>query len=494
MSEGKSKTVTPIPYEEFQWDSVAKSGGLSGSVSIDDSKKQKYQFKFSVFKKKWKDKPKAYAKGFTDHENVGELIAGELATSVKKAMGSHLASPEINFVSPNPEAKSKQEKRGVNIVSKYLSGFRDMEGLFRDYTSFPKQKKIRYLTVDFTKNQNESGITAKKRKVKDKLQVSRTATLGIADNEELKQGLSDGVAMNALFGNVDVNAKGNMGLQTDPVTGKKNVAILDFGHGFNNLITQVTGVQKAFGSGGGLTHENGVLDYINREEVLGGKSKLWRDYKGLIPSEMFVKSLNKIAASQDQMLEGLQSAQKKLHGLSASMGKDTQMLEASLQRLNQNIGMDKVQDFKSVDELIDITMSNMQKFTSQRKTEMKEVAQVMDLQLKIDAHIKENPKDTRIPGELAAAYDKLKLGPKGEITWVKSDAKTPAKKANLAEYMKARKAELGVSKEKKTEKTAKRGSWVSKVGNGAKKKITSWVKHVGGRKSAEVGKGQGFKA
>lgn len=486
-----SKDMPPIPYDEFQWNTVAKSGGLSGSVSIDDSQGQKYQYKFSVLRKKFwgqtQDHIKSHIKGRTDHENVGELIAGELASSLKDAMGNNLASPEISFVAPDPNAKSKDDRKSVNIVSKYMPNFKDMEGFFRQYTGYPKKKKIRYLKIDFNRKQNNSDIT---KKTKPGGKVVRTAILGAEDMpQEMKQGISDGVAMNVLFGNIDVNAKGNMGVQLDPKTGEKNVAILDFGHAFNNLITQVTTMQH-FSHGGGLRHENGVLDFLNREKILGGKPKLWRDYDGLIPSEFFVESLTKMSKSQGQMLEGLQNAMQKIQSLSNTM-EDKSMLKASLERLNKNIGIEQIES-KNVDELIKETMTNMQGFISQRQEEMKEVAQIMDLQLKIDAHIKENPRETRIPREFATAYDKLKQNSEGKITWVKSDKNKPAKEGNLAEYMAERRAEIGkaATKAKADTKSPKRGGWAKQFSK-ASSRVTSWAKHFANRKSSRKSQDKG---
>ena len=250
--------------------------------------------------------------------------------------------------------------------------------------------------MDFTKDQAESKIIKTAHKVGDALKAKKTAMLRVADlPDTVKQGISDGVAMNALFGNVDVNAKGNFGITglevKDGKIVKGNAAILDFGHEFNNLIAG----SKAFGVGVG--HENGILDFINRDKVLkaprGAKSKLWRDYKGLIPSELFANSLEKIGASQKKLLEGVEQAQAKIQAMVGSM-EDKSILALSLQRLNRNVGKKDVQ-FNSVDDMIKITMGNLKEFSVKLTTEMKEVAQLMRLKLDIDKEVAQAQKENR---------------------------------------------------------------------------------------------------
>jgi hypothetical protein len=256
----------------------------------------------------------------------------------------------------------------------------------------------------------------------------------------VQEGISDGIAMNALFGNADVNAGGNMGVQVTrneakEITAIHNAAILDFGHGFNNLI------QGSSLLGGGVKEKNGILDFINRGTVINfpkaSKSKLWRDYEGLIPSEMFVSSLKKISGPkvQAKIIEGINSAEKKLLALNEEYrekGADRGLMKASLQRLNRNIGKKNIK-YKNMEDLIDKTMNNLYNFCKKRSLEAEKVAKIMDLQLKIGQNLNK-------PQELAELKEEFKkISPKGKaIRWVKETEKKPARKMTFDSFVKAK--------------------------------------------------------
>lgn len=466
-----------------------KSKGFSGSKTLKSPSSDKwYQLKYSTkHKKKLFDKAKARLKGrgliggSLDHENIAELVIGDAANAMKSVLkgSTDIASPEIDFVGiDKSEEKSKRE--GIKIASEFIPEFRDLAGVFKKSSNLlKKNEEVRYLKVNFNSNQNQ--VTKKKKNKKGEILCS--VTLGAkALDEKVQKGISDGVAMNAIFGNGDINAGGNMGVQVDKSGKPVNAAILDFGHGFNNLI------QGPSRYGGGIAGDNGLLDYLNRDKVLkfpsGSPSKLWRDFEGLVPSEMFVESLKKVSSPEAQkaMQEGIKSSKEKLQNLKKeyeSQGVSLDMLEKSLVRLNRNSGNPKVK-YNNIDELIDKTASSLENFASKRMEEAKEVAKVMEIQLQIDSHIEQG---WEIPKEVSQAYDKLNKNSEGKVAWVKPNAKEPAKVADLAEYVEQKRAELTQSKEQKTSKNSKKVSFAARFGS-ARKKVTKWAEYIIDRKNS----------
>lgn len=478
--------------------------GVSGSKTLQSSEGSKwYQVKYSSLnKKKLLEKAKARAKGkglmvgSLDHENIGELIIGDAAIAMKSVFSGNtdIASPNIDFVSLDP-SKPKSQKSGIIIASEFIPNFKDLAGVFRDKNELKNNEEVRYLKVNF--NSNIHKITKRKKNKQGVIQCA--VELGGADlSEKVRKGISDGVALNALFGNADVNAGGNMGVQVDEKGNPINAAILDFGHGFNNLIYGPTRF------GGGVKGKNGILDFLNREKVLkapsGGKSKLWRDYEGLVPSETFVESLEKISSTEakDIMRGGINSAKAKLKELKEHYNDnhvDLGMMEDSLKRLCRNTGNSKIK-YKNIDDLIDKTMENLEQFTSKRMDQAKEVAKTMKLQLAID----ELAKDPEKTLEAAAAkYYELNgikqnnlagnlRAPNVKIQWVKTDSHNPAKNCTLEEYFKAKQAEL--NQEQSQEK--KQGKF-TKIGSSIKKAVGKWsslvVKRSEKARSQDQGKG-----
>lgn len=473
-----------IPYNIFKWNSKSKSGGLSGSASVEDNSKQKFQFKFSVLlKKSLGQKAKAHAKGFTDHENVQEVIAGDIARAVASNLKSNLQSPEIDFVGQNRENTSSKDNKAINIASKYLPDFQDLEGFFKS-THNDASDKIRHLQLDL------DSITSK--------MVGKDAILGGKDlPDNIKQGIADGMALNALFGNMDVNAKGNMGIVGANTTDGK-AAIIDFGHAFDNLIAG----PKAFG--GGRKDNNGILDFINRDKVLktpkGGASKIWRDYKGLIHSEEFVQALNNVGDSKEQLQEGLNNGKEKLYSLNDQL-EDKSMLIDSLQRMNRNIGAGNVKsyssDVSSSERLIDQTMENLKVYSTKRLGEMKGIAKTIELQRKIDHHIQESKNPDQLGSlmkESFALQDKDR-----KISWVRNQDHKPGR-SSFDDYYLGRKAFLEKKKkaiirpawdrikksaapEVKPEQDApqtpkKKKKFVSRFTSKANKKVMFWVQRI----------------
>jgi hypothetical protein len=474
-------TYKPLKYSEIKQaaGSAEKSGGLSGSLRIKLGEKL-WQYKFSLFNKKGADWRKSKVKGGTDHENIGELFSASIGNAISSKKDSNrqdifsINTPEVKFVGLDPEAK-KGKNYGISIASKYLDDFKPFSSLLKnipyskikkDKDGNPKTKEISHVTIRFREKGAEDVDFKQMKKSKlHPLKESKIHGYIYVTDSKMQQGICDALALNMLFGNADINSKGNLGKTKD---GK--IGAIDFGHAFNNLIHEDGILAKGLG-GGGVHHSNGILDFINRDKLLGGRSKLWRDYEAVIPSEAFAKSLHNMADTKDEVRKGVQNAYEQMLALAGEY-KDKgnqQMFIDSLQRLNRNVGKEDITDYKNLTDLISKTTDNLEMFATTRCDQMKEVAQMMDLQVEIDKQLKKGTVFPNILKDVQSQYDEIIIDkPVQSITWVKTGAKDKPHIGDLSSYINIRQKQLERDKVIEIVKDVriKKKFWAAEVLNG----------------------------
>ncbi|WP_156346610.1 hypothetical protein [Verrucomicrobium spinosum] len=255
------------------------------------------------------------------------------------------------------------------------------------------------------------------------------------------------------MGDHDVNP-GNMIATQDGRVGR-----IDFGHAFNELINGIGG--RATGGGGVRNKENRILDFFNREEISGNplvrgqsKPKLWRDYTGAGPSEGMTQALRDIAGSQDS-LEGITQAKSQFTDLIAQLEAEgtpearaqIKDLTESLARIARNI--EKPITATEPGEIVKEVFNNIEAFVVEGQAQMREVADLSELQTKIDAFIastRGNP-DAPIPDDIQQAYTQLtnssvKLEDGSGLNWMKHTDGTPAFQGSLTAFIQTRRAEI----------------------------------------------------
>jgi hypothetical protein len=260
-------------------------------------------------------------------------------------------------------------------------------------------------------------------------------------NPILKQGVADAIAISALVGDHDVNP-GNMIVMTK--NGQISIGRIDYGHAFKDLMR----FQKF---GGKPIHPNNILDFFNRETVDGmsSKSKLWRDYPGLVPSTEMVEALKNLSeASEDEVRKKIKSAldevKKEVKKFITDPTKDKEQIIKSFQTIAEHVSGEKC-DKSNEDERIDWIFTQIENYANKNYQQMKYAAKVMDLQLKIQNEVQNAVKNPNTPPNLETLksdYDQLSkeqnLGP---FTWIKEKENSPAFKGDFNQFVEHRKNE-----------------------------------------------------
>ena len=424
--------------EQYAHGRVRGAGGVTGSKAVEIGN-DTYQVKGSIQDAKLPRRVKA---GGLNTEVFAETIGSNIARAAVGKGREHLF-PEVLLV-------QNMDEHRVGLRSKWLSEGKGDLDKFHD--------RVR------TEQRGSAGE-----------RVPGHKHVVVALSGELEPGVhllhgdgADDMARNlvvsAFVGDHDVNP-GNMvavAKEKDDRTianpSQARVGRIDFGHAFNDLIAGPCG-------GGGVQDQSGnrILDFFNRETVSGNPfvsgsqtPKLWRDYKGLVPTKRLVDALTEIGNSENYK-QGLQLAKQQLRDLVIDLEREgtpeakKQLVEIrdSLAKLSKNIG--KPATAPTAREMVELVLGNVDSFMEQGRKDMLQVAKLCQLQCDVDAYIaKLNGKsETEADmNKLVADCRKLENGGEGvRRTWMKLGADEPAFQGTLSEYIAYRRDQLaGASK------------------------------------------------
>ena len=381
------------------------AGGKTGSKKITDKEEVNYQLKPSILQNpKFLRRKKA---SDLDRENFGELLAAQIARRLSPTPEN---VPSVYFVTDtnNPH---------LGIASEYLKG-QSIETL-DDYFLKDGQKP----QVHHVKLVNSQNVNIDK------------GHFNIDSNPILKQGVADAIAISALVGDHDVNP-GNMIVMTN--NGQISLGRIDYGHAFKDLM-------RFPKFGGQPVHPNNILDFFNRETVDGmsSKSKLWRDYPGLVPSTEMVEALQRLTTDvnkTDQIHSALDEVKKQVKKFLEDDTKDKEQIIKSFQTIAEHVSGTKC-GFNTEENRIEWTFTQLENYANKNYQQMKYAAEVMDLQLKIQNAVK-NPDTQPNLDTLRAKYAQLvSETERGPFTWIKEKENSPAFKGDFDQFVEHRKNE-----------------------------------------------------
>jgi hypothetical protein len=408
-------------WDRFDGQKLQGAGGATGSGSGKVGK-QLYQVKGSIAHAGLGRRLKA---GGLNTENYGEVIASNISRAMVGASDRRLI-PEVSL-------RQNQAKHEAMVTSRYLTGG----------TGDLKAKYI-----------SEAGPLPKDQK-HPKIHLNEVGKSGggvLRLQGQAAKDVQRNIALSALMGDHDVNP-GNMIMTKDGRVGR-----IDFGHAFNELISGPGG--KATGGGGVRNKSNRILDFFNRETVSGvpftgqTKSKLWRDYTGAGPSEGMTDALRTMASSTEAG-DGIAQAKTQFADLIVALEAEgtpeaqeqIEDLTKSLIRMSRNI--EKPITSTDPGAVVKEVFDNLAAFVTEGQDQMREVADLSDLQTKIDAYVtstRENP-DAPVPPEITQLYQDLSAksvkSPDGEgLCWMKMSAGSPAFQGNIESYVQTRRDAL----------------------------------------------------
>jgi len=393
----------------FNLENKKSVGGKTGSIKVSkrkepaqlDHRDEHWQYKPSIQNARWVRKAKASG---SDRENFGEAIAA----TIGQALSDQNHVPTVDLV-------HDEEQHQIHIASKYLTG--DTVSTLDDYAKGVLNRQEAEGHIQF---------------VSDAIKPKQ---FPIKNPSWLKRELAKAIALSAVVGDHDVNP-GNMMYIKDK--GKERIARIDFGHAFNDLIN----TSSTFG-GGIQFKQNNMIDFLNREKVgglkLGARSKLWRDYPGLIPSMELVEAFREVAHHVHKIakpLNDIVSQFKEIYHAESSPSQKRHILH-SLNEIHKSItgkSLKKGLPYKKFGEF----ETSIRSFVAKNCADMKKTADLMALQIEIDEAIKSETLDKDKHNEFTNTYKLINL----PNTWIKIDAKIPAFKGDLTQYIQERRFTL----------------------------------------------------
>lgn len=417
--------------ESFSTEGI-HTGGATGSLKVQGKDGLFYQLKRSIFDASLFRQARADR---LDTEIFIEVIASAVSRSVLQSDDGTQLIPTVKLLYDRKEKK-------VLVASRYLP---EVVGTLEQHA---------FNSVSgFSKTHTE--VSDSENHVEDNLNRQNI------DDTYLRQDLMDAVAVSAVNGDHDVNL-GNM-LVVKNSEGIARIARIDLGHAFNNLI------RLARWSGGQVRNkENAMLDFFNRETIphimpSRRETKLWASYDDMIPSEELVTSLKKVGNSQ-HIIQGIRNAIKPCQALINDLETDPEgnkeiltHIKKSLIAINENIEAKKVPSSLSAQDVLDSIFANIQRFYQKNQSDMLDVAQLMELQLKIDKLIVTKKEGREISSDLVKEiqenYDVLR-GIKGissekGIRWVKSSRNIEGFEGTVEEFLHRRAVRHGILVETK---------------------------------------------
>ena len=426
-------------------------GGVTGSKRVEKDGKI-YQLKSSILEASFKRKFLAERK---DHQNFGEVIAAKIGAAIMDKAGEPKLIPDLSLV-------YDEKKKRCLVASEYLSNVD--KGTLDDYavkSAGVKKKKTFLSNVKYNIAKlfgKEDDVKIKYEKHIDKVTTSsnpekREFSMSKDENKSLRQDLANAIAISALTGDHDINP-GNM----IAIKGGR-LARIDFGHAFNDLLNH----SKVFG--GEVRNEgNQILDFINRTEVSGGSSKLWRDYD-IMPSQELANAFKEMSTKSAGLKKGVDDAKESFKQLVTDLQKDPEgnkevikHITDSLLHINKSVKGEQIDNTKGPNEVIDKVFENIHKFSQENQDRMGDVGKLMQMQVNIDKLIENKRNGQPLDKDLSLAvkvqYEELcKEKAKGihqgkdGIEWCKLDKKTKPHIGDLDSYIDHRTKQQGLNKE-----------------------------------------------
>ncbi len=193
-------------------------------------------------------------------------------------------------------------RKRTPVASKYLEGdkvkVRTLDVFIQEKTGIKLEGKKHIKFVDGSRKKD--GTNPK----------NREYDISGLENAALRRDIAKGIAGSIINGDHDINP-GNFVVVTKD--GQDRAARIDFEHAFNDLLN----TSKAFG-GTVRNKDNQVLDFLNREKVaglkFGAKSKLWRDYPGMIPTQEMADAFKEVSQSPG-LREGIAAGREEFTAL-----------------------------------------------------------------------------------------------------------------------------------------------------------------------------------
>lgn len=466
-----------LNYKDLDSAPGINTGGVTGSQRR-TMRGMAYQIKPSIL-----DNPSTFRRlkaGNTDRENFGEFIAASIARSLfetttgPKADGFE-GAPEVFLVYDDEGQSSTSQEKRILVASKYFVG---------DERS-PGEKPPSVRTLDeYIKEQSKLDIEGKNHaRFVSTLPDPEKREFDLRGDDEVKtnlrRGIARGIALSALLGDHDFNPSNFIVVTKttiDPVTGasikKDHIQRIDFGHAFNDLLN----APEEFG-GKVQNTQNPILDFLNRKYIAGSRglmggdhSKLWRDYPGMIPTQELADEFKALAESTG-LKAGVRKAYNEFIQLltQLEMANDTEGIEhlkKSLNAISLNLTGINIDAQLSPRETLITAFENIYTFTQKTQRRMKEVANLMQLQVNIDKMIEELKENKTPSPELMTAIRKaynelsgtpgapgIKLKDGIGIEWIKTDVNEQnGFVGNLDEYIKYRGEQLGYVNKKQLQR------------------------------------------
>jgi hypothetical protein len=376
----------------------------------------------------------------TDKELFGEVISSIVSESITNSdtKGALKLAPKVSLVY-DPKGQS------LAIASLYL---KNVQGTLDDYA----------FKQDGTSQGAEKHIAIS---IDEKISKSGVGVWNIKDKDQLKKDLLKSLALSALSANHDVNPTNMLVVKDDE--GNDRVATIDLGHAFNDMINHpFTGITGNSLGAGLYEKDNRILDFLNREELVNAgdrETKLWRDFIGIVPSKELAEAFRELADSQD-IDRGLDRAKKHFQEFAEELKKDSrkkgnkeliQHVKDSLVYMNSDSGGDPIDSKLNIDQVIEKTFKNLNSFYKKGQKQIKEAAELIDMQCDIDDMIKKElngEKTEAISDKIHKSYEKIKeykgikVDGSDSIKWIKNSRKGERFQGSLDSFIKHRKEKI----------------------------------------------------
>ena len=373
---------------------------------------------------------------------IGEYIASKIADKLSASIYLDHELSEDAELSPKVELVLDEKKRELKLASKYLNDGAKLPdqspkflgGTLDEVWAWMEGKiEIAKGHAIISANPSSGSIEEENKLLKCGEKLKTTICGKKVEMTLEKKQLFQALKLSFALGDHDVNP-GNMYVVYDKEKQKSQICRIDYGHAFSDLI-------KKWGKGRDHSPsiEPGkgvVLDALNRTKVNGGKSKLARDYRGIIPDHDFASELRK-DVDQPAIREGIRECSKELDAFYKSKGNKLGRLKHKITKcfstLSSRMGFGKMKEQDAIlQKTGDFVESNLE--------EMKSIANLVDIQ----AYIEDVTNGSLSPAEgakkIQECYAKdikylLRKSPSDEVEWVRTDKDESSLKCSLHEYI-----------------------------------------------------------
>ncbi|HSW18499.1 MAG TPA: hypothetical protein VLJ86_14870 [Ramlibacter sp.] len=388
---------------------------------------------------------KQFFKG--DTEVCAEVIASRLARAILAVRNEGFLVPDVALIQDDKAAT-------FGLTSKYLSNCKgNLDEFFAKQVGRPLEDRKSGAPVRAASSAAGDKDDGERSHVKvvftrdGKVQLRNGGTI-VELGEEAAMDLAAHLLDSAQLGDHDVNPGNFMVLM---VEGKFRIARIDFGHAFNDLIHAVRGNSSLIGAGG-QQFGNRMVDFFSRDGLMGGQSKVWRDYDGLVPSETLVKALKARAARAEKVAQAvnteLDKVLREFKQMANAWPRDDvrhNALRTSLAQLNEKIGGAEG-DVSDTMTLIDRVGATIRTFVN-TATQEQALAAVCELQVKVDESVRADIDGRRRDsvGAYTAAETLAKQVPAAmqqKFQWLKVVPDRPPHIGDIQSYATHRKALL----------------------------------------------------